>query len=740
MKNIDLFGDLLHSETEEEVIDILNKYDIWENDDFWKPYGGIENNLSTILAQQKDPFAAFAEKIVNSIDAVLLRECKRENIDPESIDAPDTLKEAIERYKDNITRDDIQIYATGNEKDSLNVVIADYGEGQSPSSFENTLLSLNKSNKLRIPFVQGKFNMGSTGALPFCGKHNLQLMLSKKDPKIKIDDKESALWSFTITRKNSSDQYTKSSVIEYLIINGKVPTIDKLTLDILPDRDTAGATYAMPMEWGTYLKLFNYKTKHNSVIKGRFTFKLSHLLPGLPIKAFVSDRRELFDTPSNKLTTTLKGNRERMMADNRLVDGFPLENIINIQSQKISVETFLIKTINEVKDSSAFKDSEGIAYIVNGQVHGYTPHGIFNKKGIDLNYIYKNILVYVDITNIEKEYREELLMSNRESLRDSVFKQDLEDLVIAEIKNTKQLYEENERVRKDLLKDKVQNNTHILNSLKKVLKNSPTIASLFDIGTQLPNQNKIEKGSKKNIGYIGNDEPTFFNVSRDHNLIDPKEVPSNKKFRIELKTDAKNDFFTRENNPGEFTLSSDKPFDFNHSLSLTNGTCSILVTLPKEISTGDLILFDCIVKSSTRNFENHFVIRISKPEPKKTNPPTTNNKKDNTNLNLPNMAEIHKDEWTKYGFDETSVLNISNNDFFINMDNVYLLKNINNNKDKKDQYREEYKAMYMMYGLALQHQNSKVDNEDNKINIEQATSALAPVIFETSLIIEELRK
>jgi len=740
MKNIDLFTQLIHSETEDEVLKILIKYNIWDNSSLWKPYGGIENNLSIISAQQKDPFAAFAEKVVNSIDAILLRECKRENISPESIQAPKTLQQAVKRYKNNILKDDIQIYATGNEKKSLNIVIMDYGEGQSPASFEKTLLSLNKSNKLRIPFVQGKFNMGSTGVLPFCGNHNFQLMLSKKDPSIAVEDNESNLWSFTITRKNSSDQDTKSSVIEYLVIDDKIPTLDKEILNILPDRAVAGATYTCPMQWGTYLKLYNYKTKHNSVLKGRFTWKLSNLLPGLPLNAFVSDRRDVFSTPSNQLTTTLKGNRERLLVEDRLVKGFPLNSKLVIHEQTIEVETFLLKSVSDANDSSAYKDKEGIAYIINGQVHGYTLHSIFNKRGIELNYIYKNLLVYVDITSIEKRYREELLMSNRESLRDSVFKQELEDLVVSEIKNTKQLYIENEKVRKDLLKDKVHNHTHILNSLKKVLKNNPTIASLFDVGIQIPDKNSIENGDKKRTPYIGNYEPTFFTISADYNLINPKEVPLNKMFRIKLNTDAKNDFFSREDDVGEFQLLSDKEFNFSHSVSLADGICSLSITLPDNINTGDMILFDFNINSSTQKFENSFVIRVTKPERKKTNQSTVKKKKDNTSLNLPNMAEIYKDEWDKYRFNKSSVLSVSNNDFYINMDNIYLTKNINANKDKKEQYQEEYKAIYMMYGLALQHKNNNIEDENEQIDIQQTTSALAPVIFETSMIIEDLRK
>ena len=73
--------------------------------------------------------------------------------------------------------------ATG-KKTKQRYSIIDKGEGQNPSRMADTFLSLNDSNKLRIPFVQGKFNMGSTGALQFCGENNIQLLISKRDPKI----------------------------------------------------------------------------------------------------------------------------------------------------------------------------------------------------------------------------------------------------------------------------------------------------------------------------------------------------------------------------------------------------------------------------------------------------------------------------------------------------------------------------------------------------------------------------
>lgn len=71
------------------------------------------------------------------------------------------------------------------------------------------------------------------------------------------------------------------------------------------------------------------------------------------------------------------------------------------------------------------------------------------------------------------------------------------------------------------------------------------------------------------------------------------------------------------------------------------------------------------------------------------------------------------------------------------MDNIYLHKNIKKDVSKEIQLKEEFKAMFLMYGLALEHSNN--ENDDN-IDVEKVTSALAPLIFETNYIIQELKK
>ena len=181
---------LMYANSENEVVDILNIAGYWEDRTVWRLYGDFENNYSTIGNQQARPDAALVDKLVNSVDARLMNECLIMGIDPEGPDAPASIQEAVafffeggklqstrlglirEWVKDKRTEisRDITLAATGATAREGNpcFTISDCGEGQTPEMMPYTLLSLVRENKLRIPFVQGKFNMGGTGALKFC--------------------------------------------------------------------------------------------------------------------------------------------------------------------------------------------------------------------------------------------------------------------------------------------------------------------------------------------------------------------------------------------------------------------------------------------------------------------------------------------------------------------------------------------------------------------------------------------
>ena len=173
-----------------------------------------------------------------------MNECLALGIDPTSVRAPQSIRDAVAAFFEGINTSDkpyagqmkywpndkrtvvargITVVATGAmpSKGYPCFTIADSGERQTPEKMPETLLSLNKSNKLRIPFVQGKFNMGGTGVLKFCGVRNLQLIVTRRNPAVlgdssRFDHPTDNQWGFTIVRREDPEGGRRSSVYTYL--------------------------------------------------------------------------------------------------------------------------------------------------------------------------------------------------------------------------------------------------------------------------------------------------------------------------------------------------------------------------------------------------------------------------------------------------------------------------------------------------------------------------------------------
>jgi hypothetical protein len=242
--------ELAYCETENAIIDLLRKEGLWDNPKAWRYYGDHENNFATIGNQQSKPESAIVEKIINSVDAVLMAECMLRNIDPEGHSAPKDIRDALIKFfkiydgkLSNIESkergglaENICLVATGSKTNPCYSII-DKGKGQSPNKMPRTFLSIvERSNKLRIPFVQGKFNMGGTGVLRFCGKHNLQLIISRRHPGIAKNEKDKSNneWGFTIVRREDPRSGMRSSTYKYLAPSDKISSFSCNGLPLLP--------------------------------------------------------------------------------------------------------------------------------------------------------------------------------------------------------------------------------------------------------------------------------------------------------------------------------------------------------------------------------------------------------------------------------------------------------------------------------------------------------------------------
>ncbi|MFN2458503.1 MAG: hypothetical protein ABR502_09905, partial [Chitinophagaceae bacterium] len=201
---------LMKTESEEDVVKLLKYYGLWDEPSYWRYYGDKENNYSAAGNQADEAESALVEKITNARDTILMNACMMRGIDPKSDNAPAGVKEAVAEFFEEDPKSElagqmkewsnakrrevaknISVFITGYKpaKDKFPCIsIVDKGEGQTPLLIPHSILSLGESIKRKIRFVHGKWNMGGTAALVYCGKRNLQLIISKRNPKL-LDEK-----------------------------------------------------------------------------------------------------------------------------------------------------------------------------------------------------------------------------------------------------------------------------------------------------------------------------------------------------------------------------------------------------------------------------------------------------------------------------------------------------------------------------------------------------------------------
>src|SRR3972149_9594468 len=93
-----LLLELVKAESEEDVENIIQNHPVLSKEENWQPYGGTRSNFGSIHNQQVNPIPALVEKPINSIDAILIKECLLQGIDPEGSSSPKSIQEAVEKF------------------------------------------------------------------------------------------------------------------------------------------------------------------------------------------------------------------------------------------------------------------------------------------------------------------------------------------------------------------------------------------------------------------------------------------------------------------------------------------------------------------------------------------------------------------------------------------------------------------------------------------------------------------
>lgn len=781
---------LMYADSEKQVIQLLENAGYWNDDIVWRSFDDNENNYSSIGNQQSSSDAALMEKIINSVDARLMNECLTLGIDPESDGAPSSIGAAVKmffggtgRVRDWSARErseiakGITLAATGYRASVGNPCfsIADLGEGQTPLMLPLTFLSLSKSNKLRIPFVQGKFNMGGTGVLKFCGNHNFQLILSRRNPaivKLAPRDKTDYDWGFTIVRRTNPDGKRRNSMYVYLAPNdanlspyrGSILHFSSVSMPIFPEDNKP---YLREAEWGSLVKLYEYSGyKSHILLKDGLLRRIDLLLPevALPIRlhecrsGFKGKEEASFANTMNGLTVRLEDDK----ANN--LEFEPSSFTAVVEGEPIGGTIYAFKK----EKADTYRKNEGIIFTINGQTHGHlTPDFFRRKKKVGLSYLADSLLVIVDCSNISGRAREDLFMNSRDRLSNVDLRNKIEEELEGILKNHEGLRDLKERRRREEIESIVSDSKPLEKILESVLKKSPALSALFLKGDRASNPFKSKSVEQKQRVFKGKKYPTHFKFKgKDYGKEINRECHSNMRFRIAFETDAENDYFKRDKDQGEFHLfmcndNEEIPVP-DHSITLHNGIANLTVKLPDNCQIGDTVEYISITTDATQlfPFSNRFWIKINKPM--ETNPgPSSrrsppgqkpgNEREISSGISLPEIKPLREADWSTLSpsFDRYSALRVidsgeENNgqsvyDFFVNLDNIYLKNELKGNKKDPKVIESRFQYALVLVGLALLQDSitseefaaTKEENVDvnNEAQIEAISKLLAPIML-----------
>lgn len=671
MRDIELLNALLESETEDAVIEVLEARGLLEEKvraTRWKYLGNMPNNQSVVLNQQSSPAAALVEKFTNAQDALLLRYCKAAGIDPRSANAPVTMSDAVDKFlgakadafsnmddekkarsaRNAYAEDHLVLYATGT-KTRPSLSLYDAGEGQLPKDFPTTFCSLiygdaSGSYKGAINFVQGRFNMGSSGVLPFCSeKHKLQLIVSRVPKDVAGNDTHE--WGFTLlcffpSAQNPSWHYLLGE-------DGEVMSAGAAPLGLLPRSGAKSDEITPPRERkvpsGTLIKMYDFKAPLSNIC-GELYRKIEEFLLRPPLPLRVVECREGYK--ANVMRNTI-WDRLATWKD-RMEPGFENGAGVSVQletGETIPVEIYVYKAVK--KNGGELQDDTdrqtGLRALINGQSHANRNTQFFKNQSVDKEHIAGSMLVLLDCTKLNQSSRNALFMSNRETFRDDPLLQDLFKKLQRELKQHEGLKELNDKRYADKVKDAVSDDDGV-KALEELLVSDPDLAGLF--GTVKPGKAGAKIASDGPGGLLeepvkpfkGVQYPTYFK-RKDGAAMVEAEVEQGELSRISFVTDVRNDYFTRKRVPGQQSFSG----DIVPTTRLFNGRYTLTFAPDKKLPVGTKLNCQLTISDSKGNGPFNLDVRLAviasvEKEPPKPRPPTP--PKALTAPSRPNIKEV----------------------------------------------------------------------------------------------------
>ena len=614
---------LLDAESEAEVQTIVASLPEMANGKNWRPLDGRETNFNVTSNQASDGGKALTELMTNMVDAVLMKHALQKGIDPKGKKAPATMHEAVDQLikklrggkltslesKDpwlrHFAQSNLIIGVTGARSKRKGLpcyTFVDNGEGQHPDAFENSFLSLSTGNKKDIPFVQGKFNMGSSGVLGYCGLRWFKLIVSRR-----YDG--TGPWGFTLMRKRPDGGMP---VAEYFVLpNGNMPSFNEDAL--YPFMKGDGKRYqGVMISSGTVIKLYDYQigSRFASGFRGSREALNENLVETiLPFR--ILDFRQ---TPDPKRTgeraegidaRPFYGMEFLLLNSQKEDDNASADDDADDDDEAAGTSLIAVSndtypdlgriTISAIRLKRALpgwlkSSNNRVFHAVNGQVQFKQTRGYLSQS-CGFPALKDRVIVIVDASDLSYEAHNEVWKGDREHIRNTIVGERYQEVVTAAIKESKALQELQQEVAREELQQAAKSERNEL--FQKLVNADRNLAGLLtnrDPTISVPMASGGSGGAKggdaRESKFEGQYSPTYLRFDEKQKG-KPVPLPLNRTRPISARTDVENGYLQRADNKGEVLFDPSVDDRFGLRMQLYDGRLTLyLDPIPGSLAVG----------------------------------------------------------------------------------------------------------------------------------------------------------
>ena len=605
---------LLSAESEAAVTEILEGDAILSNPDNWLPLDKRDTNFNIVANQASDGGKALTELMTNMVDSVLMRHAYEKGINPKGKDAPATMYEAVDKLVQNMRggklvnldgRDpwlkdfaerNLVVGITGAKSKAEGLpcfTFADNGEGQRPEDFEKTFLSLSAGHKKSIPFVQGKYNMGSSGVLGYCGDRWHKLIVSRR-----YDEKSP--WGWTLIRRRPADP-DEMPIAEYFAPDGKIASFEAEVLH--PFAIGSGERYeGMRLASGSVVKLYDYQigsgflsfrgsreAMNENLVETILPFRLLDFRQKPDAKRVGERALGIDPRPFYGMEFLLvHSHREDGLTDEGDAVGERTVHVGKVKDPtlgEITIRAIVLKSLPGWLDES--RRNNRVFHAVNGQVQFKRTRGYLSQS-CKLSALMDRVVVVVDASNLHPAAHHDIWKGDREHIRNTRVGELYQERVTEAIRESRAMREWQDKIARQELEKTATAESNAL--FQKLADSDPNIVALLSerdpvIRIPLGGGDKEDKQEE----WKGKYSPTFLRfeekIGKQKEGID---IPINKRRPIPARTDAENGYLDRPDNPGTLVLPEEIERKFARRESLHDGRLVVYLTpVASELKVGD---------------------------------------------------------------------------------------------------------------------------------------------------------